>query len=402
MKKYLNLPSIYTILVIVHVILGYYEIPTTVFRIVYVPRYLLEIWFVFKGLKYITSSTYMKALSVLVVVFLIYGSLLIMVGVDSSWKLSGDWGLLFINDYVISLIPIFVFFYFGVTSQIDENWFSKVCVLFIICAFIEYNSARVALVLNNVSESSESFVNNMGYSLISLIPVLLFLKRPIIQYTVIILIYVFVLFSYKRGAIITCSVAFLLFLFLRVKEQWKTNKVILLILSLGAIIIGAQYLQNMFTQDDVFQARYLKSFEGGSHRESLYPEIMNYLFNDNNAFTFMFGNGAYATCKYFASMAHNDWLEFAMDFGLVGLILYIRYWIALYETAKQSRRGESKEVSDAILLFAIIYLIPTVFSMSFSSINIYSGSVMGFCAGYLARANKYSKKMIVSNKTFRS
>lgn len=389
MKKYLSLPSLYTILVILHVIVGYYEMPTMVLRMIFIPRYLLEIWFVYSSLRYISTSKYMKALSALVVLFLIYGGLLLVLGVDSSWKLQGDWGHLFIKDYVLSFIPIFVFFYFGVTNQINTNWFRGVCLLFIICALVEYNSARAALLFNNVAENSEGMVNNLGYSILSLIPVLVFLKKPILQYATIVFIFFLVLLSYKRGAIVTCAVATLVFFLLRFKGQQKKNRFIILVLTLAAIIVGVQYIQDLFLMDDVFQARLEKTIEGRfSSREQIYPMIMNYLSSETDLFSFIFGNGAYATVRHFATMAHNDWLEFAMDFGLIGLVLYIRYWVILVKTERRSRKLDSQDVSDAIILFAIIYFIPTFFSMSLCSITIYSGSVIGFSMGYLARNNK--------------
>lgn len=386
MRNFLNFPTLYLFLLIVHTILGYYYVPSIVLRMVYIPRYLLEFWFVFNGIKYISSSKYMKALTVLALMFLMYGFLLLVSGVDSTWKIQGNWDILFIKDYVGSLIPIFVFYYLGVTNQINEDWFEKICFLFIISAVIEYNRTATDIALNSIIGQSNSFVNNTGYIILSILPSLMFLeKRPVLQYIVIALTLVMVVLSYKRGAIIACVIAVAFFLYIKIKNKESRGKGFIIVLSFVAIVIGARYFRFILENDIILVDRFAMAIEGeDSGRSSIYSSIIDYLIFDNNPFTLFFGNGAYATCKYFGKMAHNDWLEITMDIGLLGLILYVRYWIILCVTVKRSKMLGLTAISNAIIIFIIIYFISSCFSMSISAITIYSGSVIGFCEGRLS------------------
>lgn len=388
MGKLFRIPNIYIILLISHIIMGYINAPVSILRIVFIPRYALEIWFIYNCFKYLSSSPYMKMLTLLVVVFLLYGCFLLLIGVDSSWRIAGDWGRQYITDYVGSLIPIFIFYYLGVTGQINEKWFFGVAILFLICASVEYYYASKNILLNNISESTEGYVNNMGYLILSVFPAIMFIgKKPVLQYVALGIVFVLVIMSYKKGAILSCIAALLYFILSNLSAKGNSKKRMFIIcLSFVAILLGVEYFKNTLANDFVLQTRFENAANGQfGAREDIYSRAIHFIFNENNPFTLLFGNGAYSTCKYFGTMAHNDWLEITMDLGLVGLFLYIRYWITLYKTMKRSKTIVSKEIFDAMALFCIIYFIPTFFSMSISAITIYSGSVIGFCAGALAR-----------------
>ena len=77
-------------------------------------------------------------------------------------------------------------------------------------------------------------------------------------------------------------------------------------------------------------------------------------------------------------MAHNDWLEFLIDMGIFGTIVYLAFWINNIKTCVKSAHICSYNVFIGILLFVIIYLGKSFFSMSIMSMPFYATSVFGY------------------------
>lgn len=102
-----------------------------------------------------------------------------------------------------------------------------------------------------------------------------------------------------------------------------------------------------------------------------------FFLSQDNIINILLGNGAYYTLQISDNFAHNDWLEIAVGQGLLGLIVYVNYWIATYRMAVKSNLPSNK--SFAMLLIFVIYLLKTMFSMSYDAMNIFSTYVIGYC-----------------------
>ena len=94
---------------------------------------------------------------------------------------------------------------------------------------------------------------------------------------------------------------------------------------------------------------------------------------------FILGNGAFGTVKLFGYEAHNDWLEYAIDMGIVGLILYCIYWIRISKNYfAYSKFNSNNPILIAMGMVIIVNFLRSFFSMSLDDMSFFSAAVLGF------------------------
>ena len=101
----------------------------------------------------------------------------------------------------------------------------------------------------------------------------------------------------------------------------------------------------------------------------------NHFLSEDNFVNFMFGHGANGSIRMFYDYAHNDWLELAINQGILGLFLYLLYWFGLNKYRIKSKHNNV--IHAYFTLFIIVFLIKSFFSMSYN-MNIYASSVLGY------------------------
>ena len=320
----------------------------------------------------------LKILNVLVILFGVYGLLRIIIGTDQSWKWVNE-STTFLKEYELSILPVYAFYYFGRKNLIDDKWFFNVAFIFLSVALLGFRRENL---IRLQSAYGSGVTNNSGYMVLSLFPIVLFMKKnTILQYVFATTIFLFVLLSMKRGAIIIGSVTFLCLLYnLLATAKKGKKKFFIIIFSFIAISVAVNVVGNMLATNDYFNTRLQKTLEGDmSGREDMYPMYFSYFKNEMNLFPFLFGNGADGTLKIYGNFAHNDWLEIAIDLGLLGIIIYFAYLLSFYKTWKMSRRRLCSEYSLAIAIIFFICFARSFFSMSINGMPLYLTSVLGYC-----------------------
>ena len=144
---------------------------------------------------------------------------------------------------------------------------------------------------------------------------------------------------------------------------------------------------HMLSSNQFFQYRLRVTLEGNSSgRDLIYSTFFNYLIYDTSVSEFLFGAGANATLEVFVNYAHNDWLELAVNQGVLGVLLYAYYWYAAYKAWKVMDRTDGTRFAFGLVLF--IFFMRTIFSMSYGSMNIYVTCVVGYCLGTLKMSQR--------------
>ena len=127
-----------------------------------------------------------------------------------------------------------------------------------------------------------------------------------------------------------------------------------------------------------FQKRLEDSFEGNSSgRDKIYSAMLSFFWNETTPLQFLFGSGANATLRVARVYAHNDWLEIAVNQGLLGLMIYMIYFLIFFKTVLSKRNNSSAKL--ALQLVFIICFMKTLFSMSYNDMNIGTTFVLGYC-----------------------
>ena len=126
----------------------------------------------------------------------------------------------------------------------------------------------------------------------------------------------------------------------------------------------------LFNESAYFQLRVEKTLEGGSSgRDDMYTKALKYFLN-SDVVPFFLGNGANKTYLILGNRAHNDWLELAINQGMVGVLVYLVYWLIIFYYVIKARRY--KEVFPVVALFAFIYFTKSMISMSYDAYELYS------------------------------
>lgn len=346
----------------------------------------ISLFFVIYANAKFEMPPYMKALNVMLTMFTVYGVSLILSGETLMVK-EGYMGAVSNKDYIksifISCMPIYTFFVLAKIGLLTDEVIRKCIPIFIlmaIAAYFENQNANLAKA-EEVMSTQEEFTNNTGYMFLAIIPLLFFVKKPFVQYLLLIICGVFIIAAMKRGAILIFALSLPLFIHSTLKTLSFRKKTMVLLLIIGSVLALLYYVSYMLDTSEFFNARLESTLEGNaSNREDMYPHLLRQIFYYATPLQFLFGRGAWGTLKVSDNFAHNDWLEIGVNQGMLGIVVYIAYWIAFYVSAK--RMQNNKRIYNVLMLSMLILFVKTLFSMSYDDMPIYATMCIGYCMAY--------------------
>lgn len=316
---------------------------------------------------------YFKGINVLLGVITVYGiirltqgSILVGEKVVSSYT--------YLKDHYMSLLPIYTFFVFSKKGYVRDENLKKLLIVFLVLAIVFYYRLQNEY-LNNLGR--EEFTNNSGYMFVQLFPLLFLCNWKIIfKFAVSLLIFVFVILTMKRGAILIGGACFLFSLFELTKNSSKTSRFLSVLASTLVIGAGVYFIADLYSSNDYFQLRVEETIGGNSSgRDHIYTDLQNHYLHETTIPEFVFGLGPDSTVKIAGNYAHNDWLELATCLGLVGLIAYLYYWIKF---VKNIRLCKVQPYRNTLLMVFFILFTRTFFSMSINDIFLACSCALGF------------------------
>jgi O-antigen ligase len=353
-------------------------------------------YFCMVNMKVPDKPAYIYVLNALMIMFFFYGMVYVLEGDHFYLGVTVNKPFNYLKGIMNSLLPIYVFYYFAWKGVLTKRYMQVLTSFFFIVIIISYWNEELESrsILAERGGDRDGVVNNMGYEFLCLFPVLVFFdKRPWLQYLGLICVMTFVVMGMKRGAILIgtlCMVWFLLEMF-RMAKRYK--KLLIVVVSAVVVVIMAYLVWHLLQTSTFFNQRLQATIEGNtSGRDFLFATFLNYFLYDTTFFQFLLGSGANATLEVSVNYAHNDWLELAVNQGVLGIVLYAIYWISFFQ-AWRSMSGD-RLIGFAFGLVLLIYFVRTFFSFSYGGMSIYSTSVLGFCLGAGMRG-KEEKSMVV-------
>lgn len=334
---------------------------------------------------------YIKGLNLLVMMFSIYGFYLILMNPSTiHYSMSGMSmaSYNYIKSIYLSILPIYAFYYFSLKGYLTAErlrWWAVVFCISCVVSYYIYMQQAMEMLLARGS-SAEETTNNAGYLFLSLIPVwVLFRKKPLLQYAGLAFCMAFILMGMKRGAIAIGGVVVLYLIWQIIKNARGNQRFIVILLSAVLAVAGVYFVIDMMTNSDYFLQRLEATKEGNSSgRDSIYSFFWTYFTEKADVLHYLFGRGANGTLEIYEKAAHNDWLEIAVNQGLLGIIVYAVYWKQFYSTWRQSTNIEAKTI---FALVGIIYFAKTFFSMSYADMTYVCTSVLGYALATYKKPN---------------
>lgn len=308
-----------------------------------------------------------------------------------------------LKNICISMFPIFCYYGFARKGYLTESWFKygSLALLFLsIFSFFWEQSYRLSLAVAEGS-SREEFTNNTGYLFAAIIPLLALATTAKTWYKYVLLIVnlLFVLFSMKRGAILVSTIATIIFVgseLRRAKGSKKASRFIFAVAAVVVLYFGVTYL---LQNSEYFNHRVQQTVEGdSSNRDVMYADMMHYFANESSLSRLLFGNGIDGTGLIFGNGAHNDWIELAIDMGVLGLIVYLVYWFCCYFTWRSSRG--LGPVCTALGIIFLSEFLKSFFSFSINDMPIQEMPALGYCLAAI-EIHKYQYKRGYENNNHR-
>ena len=317
----------------------------------------------------------------------LYGTLLIISGqelyiTEGIYRRASNFD--YLKKIYMSLLPIYVFFYYSLKRSLKSRHilFYSICLLLICVANYIHGRNEALLLAMEMGSTTEGVTLNVGYSFLAVMPLLLYWnQRSAVQFSLLILTMLFIIICVKRGAILIGAICSVYFLYNTIRNASPHKRIVVLLLSLFTVLAAGWFVINMLNSNEYFAYRVEETLAGdNSNRTTLYSTYWNHFLSETNFLRFLFGNGANATLKIGMNFAHNDWLELIINNGILGIVIYAYYFIALYKDSIVAKRTDNIHYG-VILLALIIIFCSSLFSMSYASINIAITIALGFSLG---------------------
>lgn len=345
--------------------------------------------------------SFIKAVNLFLIVATAYGVILMVSGQElfiTEGELTKVSNFQYLKDIYISLLPLYTFYYYAEIGYINKKHIGSLLLLFIGITWLQYfesqaNSLAAAMAIES---TREEFTNNTGYSFLALLPLLLIWnKKPLLQYILFFGCIAGIILCMKRGAIIIGSLCTIYFIYSSLKTAKGSTKFAIIILSALAIVATTLIVQDMLATSDYFAYRIERTLEGdSSNRDTIYSNLWNSYINEHNPIVLLFGRGANATLKVGPNYAHNDWLEIITNQGLFGVVIYLCYFVALFKDVRQVNRS-NKTFSMVLTMSLLILFSRTLFSMSYNTISIALSLAIGLA---LTRPNTSNNNMTLTSR----
>lgn len=338
---------------------------------------------------------YFKGVLLFVFILSLYGVFLIIVGDEIYWQATGRilrkyLYILWLIPAMLSFVPVYIFTSRGL---ITEREMKILFLIFFVCGINSYYGGleqQMAYAALMMEEEQEEFTVSSVYQLLSLLPlVILFKKNQILQFIFLGIIFIFLVLSAKRGAIMLGGISASLLILSMFVENSLTKKITIFFVTIALLIAIYLFINYQMESSSYFASKVQRTFEGyTSGRDEYAKHILDYYRNKITTFQMLFGIGAQGTLVANESFAHNDWLAILLEQGVFGVCVYLLYWVAFAITWIKSRVNFEAFVVIGLLL--LIGFGKSVFSMYYLPISsemmassCFFAMALGF---YLAKA----------------
>lgn len=286
-----------------------------------------------------------------------------------------------IGNILFALLPLSLFVRLSEKGVMTKHFISIIVIVFLVVAILNYNHTQQRLALIMMANDDIDITNNASVAFLMLLPMLFLVKSNVLKWVSLMICVFYLVSSSKRGNIIAAIIPIGLFAYNALKDSRHSffKTIIILMGIIGAALITYYWVAT----NEFLLYRMEKLYEGNSSgRNMIYVNAWHIWSNSNNIIVYLFGYGFDATVDYLyrGFHAHNDWLEILVDYGLLGILLYLIVFILL---AIQTKKIKSKEIKLIVLSSILIWFLKSLWSMGFTSqtlsvMMISMGTVLGW------------------------
>lgn len=278
----------------------------------------------------------------------------------------------YISTYTMSSVWIYsyVFFYTIRLRYNIDRFIPKFIIVFTIISAILF--IHNYLMNNAIGHTDWHYIES--YFLITLLPALILLNNKY-KYPLILLVIICAIISGKRSGFITCATSIALYMMMTGRNLSNRIQKILY----GTVLVFLLYfILNQFIGDQIYflMERIANTQEDdGSGRGEVYANLYNLIINNQDIISLFFGNGYNEVINSQISngfSAHNEFLEVTYDFGILGFLIFLTIFVAIYRLYAKTK---VKKQRVALFISFVIFLI---FSLTSHTI-LYTTNIVFLC-----------------------
>ena len=247
----------------------------------------------------------------------------------------------YLKGVCFAFLTFFPFYFLTKNNQLKSKDFIIFFYIFGVITIGRFFFFQALLQGENFAYNIENYnvVNNAAYDILSLFPfILLISDKKIFSNLIVLILFIVIMSSLKRGAIITAGVVLLIYFLYLIKSRGKI-KLSNFLLAFIFLFVSGYLIYHFYLANEFFQNRFLLLSEGGySNRDILYSQIFDFWKNSKNFFNLIFGYGLWTYIEINGNAAHNDWLELLSNCGIIGVLVYLSLFYLLYISAKKKKR----------------------------------------------------------------
>ncbi len=290
----------------------------------------------------------------------------------------------------LSVLWIFIY-HFGKNYFVVNQKAWLVIMKWMVVLFLFYVFSSVYAIYNISSTYGKIPVINLSYYVIVFFPWISLMSNKTIKNMFYLFILIIVLVSFKRGAIIVFPLMLITYSLTKAKIEKRKitgiGKTILIVVSFlcGLLIVDS------FTGGFLFNRFIPEALSTGSGRSTLYSYALDNIMN-RSFIDLMIGYGCGSSVQYLGTSAHNEWLEFTFNFGIIGLILYA---VLLFNLLFRGRRliKERSSYSPAYMaIMTYMFIVGLYGSFYFTHSTLYVMAFFGVVEGLTINEKRVKKE----------
>ena len=282
-----------------------------------------------------------------------------------------------------SISTFFIFFYLSAKNKIlFQNMILYFFILLLIAIPNYYAYAKEVGLDFNIQ-------NNAIYGIVMILPFLFLIKNRLIAFSLLFFLILFIILSFKRGAIITSFLIAFSFFIYKIKETSNNLSNVKRFFSKFTMIIVAIFvfyfcIDFLLSNEIVFERFKDIENDGGSSRDIIFIDILTKSFQFSKIFNLLFGYGFVGSMYFaFGGTAHNDLLEVFSNFGLFGLTIFVGIWYSLWKIIRN--RKLSQRDNYIVITILLVWIVDSQYQQVYNSINSFGLMML---LGYILGKNK--------------
>lgn len=267
----------------------------------------------------------------------------------------------FIGNVMYAMLALLLYSFLGAEKVLTDKFLMITSVIITIAGIFYFYHVKELVLARYLMGDDKSVTNNGSVVFLMVLPLLFLVKNRMISIILFCVCLFFLIYGAKRGNILAAVIPVVLYIYVFFKDDKKS---IFNILISMAVFTGITiWAIDLFSENEYLLGRMLSIKEGDSSgRDVIYANAWNLWYHSDNMINLLFGYGFQGMLYHTTRMAHNDWLEILVDYGLVGCLFYLSIFIYF---AKYILSVNSFKAKVILISVISIWGMKTTYSMGF-------------------------------------